>query len=525
MAMDEGGTGSPPVQILRPESSITSEESVREKLISAASIFADLVRPTYGPKGLDKMLYKSNGEAAITNDGAKIVSELMVKHPAAKAFVSLGQSQESAAGDGVTGCLLFAGALMYEAGLLINKGLHPLVIIEGYQEACDIAISKINNLNIKCNDEGLFNVAKTSLTGKITTGSSKEIAEIVVEAIKQIKNSSVCISENVLMAKSTNNTPMSLELIKGIILEKRVHLDKTPSKLEDCRVALLNTELGFKKPSRDSEIEINTPEELTKFIENEDKQIEKTIQKLIKLNVNAVFSTGEINKEILHALLSKNIFALGNLESQELISISRATQATTCPRIEDLTETELGLIGFLKTETTNKDEEIKQRIIIGGCKNTEIITIDVGGSDDLVVEETIRSIHDSVKSTCLAAQTKNIVRGGGNPHSLASIEIMLAADSKQGRERLGMEGFARALETIPATLAANAGKSSLDKVIELRSRLKNETTELGINFEGEISLINSVFEPTDSLTHSIILATETVIGLLRVDQLISARGD
>ena len=185
----------------------------------------------------------------------------------------------------------------------------------------------------------------------------------------------------------------------------------------------------------------------------------------------------------------------------------------------------LGLIGFLKTETTNKDEEIKQRIIIGGCKNTEIITIDVGGSDDLVVEETIRSIHDSVKSTCLAAQTKNIVRGGGNPHSLASIEIMLAADSKQGRERLGMEGFARALETIPATLAANAGKSSLDKVIELRSRLKNETTELGINFEGEISLINSVFEPTDSLTHSIILATETVIGLLRVDQLISARGD
>ena len=153
------------------------------------------------------------------------------------------------------------------------------------------------------------------------------------------------------------------------------------------------------------------------------------------------------------------------------------------------------------------------------------MTIDVGGSDDLVVEETIRSIHDSIKSTCLAVRTKEIVRGGGNPQTLASIDVLSIADSKQGRERLGMEGFARALETIPATLAANAGKSSLDKIIELRSRLKNESTDLGINIEGEVSIIESAYEPTDSLIHSIILATETVIGLLRVDQLISARGD
>lgn len=522
---EDGGAGPPQVRILRPESSVTSESAIQEKLIGAASIFADLLRPTYGPMGLDKMLYKSNGQAAITNDGAKIVSELMVKHPTAKAFVSLGESQESAAGDGVTGCILFAGALMHEAGLLINKGLHPLVIVEGYREASKITISKLDEIGFQYNEDDLLNVAKTALTGKVTTNNSEKISELVVNAINQIKSTSTCDSENILMAKSSNNTPMSIELIKGLIIEKRLHLDKTPSELKNCKVALINGELGFRKPSRDSEIEINSPEELSQFLESEDKQIEYISNKLMELKINAVFTNGEINKEILHNLLSNNIFVLGGLSSQELINISKTSQAVMCPRIEDLSSEDLGLIGRIKTETINKDGETSKRIIFDECKNTELITFDVGGSDDLAVEETIRSIHDSVKSTCLAVQSKYLLKGGGNPHSLASIEIKLAADSKKGRERLGMEAFARALETIPATLAANAGKSSLDSVIELRSRLKNESKDLGVGINGEITIINSVIEPKESLTHSIISATETVVGLLRVDQLISARGD
>ena len=520
-----GGAGTPPVRILRPESTTTSEAAIQEKLIGAASIFADLLRPTYGPMGLDKMLYKSNGEAAITNDGAKIVSELMVKHPTAKAFVSLGQSQESSSGDGVTGCILFAGALMYEAGLLINKGLHPLVIIEGYRKACSITISKLEEIGFQYTDKELLNVAKTALTGKVTNYQSDKIAKLVIKAIKQLNNMSNCNSENVIMAKSSNNTAMSIELINGLILEKKLHLDKTPSKIKNCNVALINGELGFRIPSRDSEIEINTPDELSQFIESEDKNIENISQKLMELDINAVFSTGEVNKEILHKLLSNGIFILGGLDYQELINISKVSQAIMCPRVEDLSPKELGLIGVLKTETINKNGESKQRIILEECDSTELITFDVGGSDDLAVEETIRSIHDSVKSTCLAVQTKYLLRGGGNPHSLASIEIKLAADSKRDRERLGMEAFARALETIPATLAANAGKSSLDQVIELRSRLKNESQELGIGIDGEISIIESAREPKESLEHSIISATETVMGLLRVDQLISARGD
>jgi len=243
--MAENGGGPPQVRILRPETSVTSESAIQEKLIGAASIFADLLRPTYGPMGLDKMLYKSNGQAAITNDGAKIVSELMVKHPTAKAFVSLGKSQESAAGDGVTGCILFAGALMHEAGLLIRKGLHPLVIVEGYREASDITISKLDEIAYQYNEEDLLNVAKTALTGKVTTNNSEKISELVVKAVNQIKSSSICESENILMAKSSNNTPMSVELINGLIIEKRLHLDKTPSELKNCKVALINGELGF----------------------------------------------------------------------------------------------------------------------------------------------------------------------------------------------------------------------------------------------------------------------------------------
>ena len=523
--VEDGGAGPPPVRILRPESSVTSESSVQDKLIGAASIFADLLRPTYGPMGLDKMLYKSNGEASITNDGAKIVSELMVKHPTAKAFVSLGESQESAAGDGVTGCILFAGALMYEAGLLISKGLHPLIIVEGYREACEVSMEELDKIGFHYNDDELLNVAKTALTGKVTDSASENIAKLVMEGLKQIKSTSICDSENVLMAKSPNNIPMSIELINGLVFEKKLHLDKTPSELRNCKVALINGEVGIRSLTRDSEIEINSPEELSGFIESEDKQIENLSKKLIELGINALFSTGEINKEILHKLLSEGIFALGGLSTQELENISKATQATKCPVIEDISTNELGIIGLLKTETVNSNGETTQRVLIKDCKNTELITFDVGGSKDLAVEETIRAIHDSVKATFLTFNTKELILGGGNPHILCSIKVREIADTKQGRERLGMEAFARALETIPATLAANAGKSSLDSVIELRSRLKNKSENLGIGTNGEIEQIHFAREPKESLKHSINSATETVIGLLRVDQLISARGD
>ena len=522
---EEGGAGPPPVRILRPESSVTSESLVQEKLIGAASIFADLLRPTYGPMGLDKMLYKSNGEASITNDGAKIVSELMVKHPTAKAFVSLGESQESAAGDGVTGCILFAGALMYEAGLLINKGLHPLVIVEGYREACNISMSKLDDIAFLYNDNELLNVAKTALTGKVTNIASENIAKLVIEAAKQIKTTSICDSENILMAKSPNNIPMSIELIKGLIIQKKLHLDRTPSDIKNCKVALVNGEVGIRSLTRDAEIEINSPEELSDFIESEEHEIENLSEKLIQLGINALFSSGEINKEILHKLLSKNIFALGGLSSLELDNLSKVTLAKACPVIDDISPDDLGLIGVLKTETINSNGETSQRILIDDCKDSKLITFDVGGSDDLVVEETIRAIHDSVKATFLTINSKELVLGGGNPHTLLSIKVREIADTKQGRERLGMEAFARALETIPATLAANAGKSSLDSVIELRSRLKNESANLGIGINGEIEEIESAREPKESLQHSINSASETVIGLLRVDQLISARGD
>lgn len=522
---EKNGSGPPPVKILRPESTITSERLVRDKLIGASSIFADLLRPTYGPKGLDKMLYKSNGESTITNDGAKIVSELMVKHPAAKSFVSLGESQESAAGDGVTGCILFAGALMYEAGLLINKGLHPLIIIDGFRDACDVAIKKIDTISSIYSDIELYDVAKTSLTGKVTDNVSDSIAKLVINAVKQIQKTTFCDSENFFMTKSSNNTPMSINLINGVIIEKKLHLDKTPSELENCKVALINSELGLRELIRDSEIEITSPDDLSNFIIQEEQEIEKLSRKLIDLNINAIFSTGEINKQILHNLLSKNIFVLGGLDNQDLENIAKTSGAKICPKINEISSEELGSIGQIKIETISKDDEIIQRIIIDKCENSKLITFDIGGSDNLIIEETIRSIHDSIKSVCLTINTKYLVRGGGNPHSLASIEVMSSADSKKGRERLGMEAFSRALETIPATLAANAGKSSLDTVIELRSRLKNESEILGVDTNGQISSIENAKEPTFSLKHSIISATETVIGLLRVDQLISSRGD
>ena len=520
MAQSPDGSGSAPVRITKSSTSVVSGASVTQKLVGAAIAFGNVLRGTFGPNGLDKMLYKSNGEAAVTNDGAKIVAELLVKHPAAKAFVSLAESQENACGDGVTGCILLASELMSEAGRLLERGLHPLILVNGYQMALSETISLIDE-RAQPAENLLEEVARTSLIGRSTENALGHLSRLISTAVSTIPDSDY---ERVRMTKAGEGTPASSRLINGLILEKKLALERMPRKLMASKLSVMSCPLELEKSSVSAEIEINSPEQYEEFIASEEKYIEKLTLKAKNSGANVIFSAEGIDQRILHSLADAGIFAMGNVESSIAEDIAKACGAKLCDHIDDITEC-LGDINSLVHHRLEGPEGVKERITIEVGSSAGIVTILVGGTDGVAAEETIRGLYDSLRSTCLAKEENSVILGGGSLHIAASLRVREAAEKCPGRERLSMEAFSRALEAIPASLATNNGEDRIDALLELRSLHRSGKTNSGITQSGKPGEITDAWLPTYTLEHSISAACESACGLLRVDQVISARGD
>ena len=520
MAQSPDGTGTAPVRITNSSTSVTSGIGVTQKLVGAAIAFGNVLRGTFGPNGLDKMLYKTNGEAAVTNDGAKIVAELLVKHPAAKAFVSLAESQENACGDGVTSCILLASELMSEAGRLLERGLHPLILVKGYEMALSRTLDELDSRS-KPLGNNLEQVARTALVGRSTEGALDHLSKLIAQAVEMIPDSDY---ERVRMAKAGEGTPATSTLIPGIILEKRLALERMPRKLSNAKIAVLSCPLELEQSTVAAEIEISTPEQYERFIDAEHDQIEKVIEKAKSSGANIIFSAEGIDSRVLHSLADSGIFALGGLERPMAEDIAQACDAKLCDHLDDLASS-LGEIESLEHQRLEGAEGVKERIILKVGTHAGIVTILVGGTDGVAAEETIRGLYDALRSTCLAKEEGLVILGGGSLHMAASLKVREAAENCPGRERLSMEAFARALEGIPAALSANAGEDKIDSLLELRSLHRAGKTDSGITQSGKPGAIASVWLPTYTIEHAISAACESACSLLRVDQVISARGD
>ncbi len=520
MAQAPDGSGTAPVRITNSSTSVTSGAGVTQKLVGAAIAFGNVLRGTFGPNGLDKMLYKTNGEAAVTNDGAKIVAELLVKHPAAKAFVSLAESQENACGDGVTGCILLASELMSEAGRLLERGLHPLILVKGYQMALSHTVDEIESRSQKAGSN-LEQVARTALVGRSTEVALDHLSKLISQAVEMIPDSDF---ERVRMAKAGEGTPATSTLIPGIILEKRLALERMPRELNQSKVSVLSCPLELEQSVVSAEIEIETPEQYERFIDAEQDKIDEIISKVKTSGANIVFSAEGIDSRVLHSLADSGIFALGGLERPIAEDVAKACGAQLCDHIGDISSS-LGDLARLEHQRLEGSEGVKERIILEVGQNAGIVTILVGGADGVAAEETIRGLFDSLRSTCLAKEDDSIILGGGSLHMATSLRVREAAENCSGRERLSMEAFARAIESIPAALAANAGEDRIDTLLELRSLHRSGKIDSGITQSGKAGQIKGVWLPTYTLEHAISAACESACGLLRVDQVISARGD
>tara|TARA_B100001093_G_scaffold261333_1_gene249761 strand:- start:335 stop:1933 length:1599 start_codon:yes stop_codon:yes gene_type:complete len=532
MAQPNDGSGRAPVAIVRPTTSVTSGPAVTQKLVSASVAFGELLKRTFGPNGLDKMMYKTNGETAVTNDGAKIVAELLVKHPAAKAFVQLAESQENACGDGVTGCLIVASELMREAGRLLEKGLHPLVLIEGYQAALSTALDVLDQRveRIAPTDtDRLTLVATTAMTGTSAESGSNHLARCIVSAAQTVAGESNGVlhvrTQDVRMTKRGVGSIEGTRLVQGLILERAFELDRMPRQLPAGTVAVLSCPIAMEQSTRDSEIEVTSPDQWVSFIEAEETLLAKKAEQVLSTGAKIVICAEAIDPRILHRFVDAGMFVLSGLERSGAEDVAKASGAMMIDHLDDLDTASLGQFNSMDVETFEADHTRRERVHLDFGPDAGLATVDVGGGDGVASEEVIRGLYDALCSVTSAMETGEVLLGGGSFYIAAGLAVKSAAEQQAGRERLSMEAFARALESIPATLATNAGVNQLDKMMQVRSMHRQGETTSGISSTGECEPITEAWASAETLSHALQAACETACGLLRVDQVISARGD
>ena len=519
------GAGKPPVVIVNPETTVTSGTEVQEKLIVAARVFSDLLKPTLGPRGLDKMLYKTDGNTAITNDGAKIVAELMVKHPAAKMMVSMGNSQEETCGDGVTTTMLLCGALLEEANNLLRKGLHPLTLVEGYRLGLVACIKQMDADTREASEERLTSVAETALRGKGAEAALDHFSSIISQALSVLaENRDDAGAEHVAMFKTGTGGLRDSRLIRGVVVNRRVLMDSLPNHLEDANVAVLGGDLKIRSMTRDAEIKITSADQLDSFVDAERSRKDAIAEAIISSGARVLLCSGEVDRDILHRLSDSEIIAVGELDESELRNAAEATGANIVNSVLDIENDDLGVCGSLDWERREASDQVEDIIRIDGCPKPRTVTIELGGGGDTATEEIIRGLHDSLRATSIALADDELLPGAGSIHARMAAGVRRASEEEPGRARLAMDAYARALETIPSTLVENSGGDSLDRVLELRAAA-NDDDFSGITPEGAVGPATGVWHPRAVIEEGLGSATETAMSMLRIDQVISARGD
>jgi len=529
--MSAQGTQGVPVLILKEGTGRSTGKEAQRNNITAAKIVAETVRSTLGPRGMDKMLVSSIGDVTITNDGATIMKELDVQHPAAKMLVEVSKTQDNEVGDGTTTAVILSGELLEKAEKLLDKDVHPTVIVDGYQKAAEKAIEILDKLSIPIaekDDVILRQVATTSMYSKGIAVAKEHFADIAVKAVKQVaEKTDGKLRADIDLIKILKKHGKSLEeteLVKGIVIDKELAHAQMPKTITGARIALLNAKLEVEKTEFDAKININNPDQMHLFIEEEEKMLVDMVNQIEKTGANIVFSEKGIDDVALHYLAKKGIGAVKNVSSGDLEKLSKATGARIVASVKDLAKDALGEAKSIE-ETKIGDDKL---LYVRDAKNPKAVTIVIRGGTEHVVDEADRSLHDALCVVRNALEDGKIVAGGGAPEAELAKRLREYAVKVGGREQLAIEAFAESLETVPTTLAENAGFDPIDVLVELRSKHERAGNPwFGIDvFSGDVKDMRklNVLEPLRVKQQVIKSASEAASMILRIDDVIASKG-
>ena len=527
-SIQQGPNG--PVLVLKESALQQKGKDAQQNNIAAAKLVAELVKSSLGPRGLDKMLVDSLGDVTITNDGATILKEIDVQHPAAKMIVEISKTVDNEVGDGTTSSVVFGGALLARAEDLLKKDVHSSTIIEGFQAASEKALEIYSQLSKKIEPDdktSLLKIASTSMQSKLISEDSSKLSKIVVDAILNVatkKGEQYFVDlENIKVEKKPGGSIDDTQIVKGIVLDKEIVHSGMPTRIDKASIALINSALEIEKTEMSAEIRITDPTQMQMFLEEENRMLKTMVDKLHDVGANVLICQKGIDDIAQHYLAKHGIMAVRRVKESDMIKLSKATDGRVISNLDDLTEKDLGSADLAHQKKVESDKWV----FIEGCKHPQSVTLLIRGGTQRVIDEVDRSIHDSLMVVKDVIEKPEIVAGGGAPESFAAAQLKDWADNFDGREQLAIKKYAEALEVIPLTISENAGMDPIDTMATLRSKQSQGQKWTGIDAKNtkiaDMMAIN-VVEPIAVKEQIIKSATEAACMILRIDDVIAVSG-
>jgi thermosome len=521
-----------PILLLKEGSTETKDKDAQRNNITAAKLVTEMVKSSLGPRGMDKMLVDTLGDVTITNDGATILKEIDVQHPAAKMMVEITKSVDNEVGDGTTSVVVLAGSLLEKAEELINNKVHPTVIVDGYKKSAEKAIELLKKVADKIDPTDknyLKKIATTSMASKLTANNSPELSDVIINAVLSTLEKSEGYDkkfkidiDNIKVEKKAGGSIRDTKLIKGIVLDKEVVHGGMPKRIENAKIALLNCPLEIEKTEFDAKININNPEQIQKFIDEENMILKTMVDKISATGANVVLCQKGIDEMAQHYLAKSGVLSVRRIKESDMYKLSKATGGRLITNLDDLTATDLGQANLVE----EKQIETDKWVFVEECKNPKSITILVRGGSQRITDEVERSIHDALMAVKDVIEYPYIITGAGAPEAFVSHKLREWSTGLNGREQLSAEKFIEALESIPLALAENAGMDPIDSQVQLRSKVSTSNKpKYGIDvINAKISDVDvkEIFEPLAVKEQVINAATEVSSMILRIDNVIAA---
>jgi len=521
--------GQIPVLVLREGTVREKGKSAQQNNIAAARAIADAIRTTLGPKGMDKMLINATGDVTITNDGATIVKEIEIQHPAAKMIAEVAKTQDEQVGDGTTTAVVLAGEFLKSAEDLIDENVHSTVIASGYRLASNKALEYLQSLGISVsvNDEQtLLDIAKTSMSSKGVGEVKEHLAKIAVKAISRIAEKTdgkyTVDMDNIQVVKKEGGSIEDTMLIDGIILEQEPVNPQMPQEVKDAKIALISSGLEIKKTEVEAKIQITSPQQLQAFLAEEENTLKKMVENIKSAGANVVLCQKGIDDLAQYYLTKEKIYAVRRVKESDLEKVAKATGGNIIAKIDEISDKDLGHAKVVE----NRKIADGHMTFISGAKNAKAVSILIRGGTEHVVSEVDRSLNDALRVVADVFEDGKITPGGGATAIELAMRLRDFSNTISGREQLAVERFANALEVIPRTLAENAGLDPINTIVDLRKEHKNGKSTYGIDvITGKVEDMknNRVLEPLRVGMQAISSATDAAIMILRIDDIIASK--
>ncbi|XP_038653536.1 T-complex protein 1 subunit epsilon [Scyliorhinus canicula] len=527
LAFDEYGR---PFIIIKDQDTktrLTGLEALKSHIMAAKAV-SNTLRTSLGPKGLDKMMVDKDGEVTITNDGATILSMMDVEHQVAKLMVELSKSQDDEIGDGTTGVVVLAGALLEQAEQLLDRGIHPIRIADGYELAARNAIEQLDKISDSFpvdpnNKEPLIQTAMTTLGSKVINRCHRQMAEIAVNAVLAVADMERKDVDFELM-KVEGKVGGKLEdtqLIKGVVVDKEFSHPQMPKVVKDAKLAILTCPFEPPKPKTKHKLDVTSVQDYKALQKYEKDKFEEMVNQIKDTGANLAICQWGFDDEANHLLLQNKLPAIRWVGGPEIELIAIATGGRIVPRFSELTSEKLGRAGIVKEISfgTTKDK----MLVIEECQNSRAVTIFIRGGNKMIIEEAKRALHDALCVIRNLVKDNRIVYGGGAAEISCALAVNEAADKCPTLEQYAMRAFADALEVIPMSLAENSGYNPIQTMTEVRaSQVKENNSALGIDClhkETNDMKKQHVIETLIGKKQQISLATQVVKMILKIDDI------